>query len=180
MKKDLGEVLGLYPTPVIVAGSMMEGKPTWTLVAHTGIVSHNSFLVSLAKAHFINQGIKDTKALSVNVIDEALLAKADYCGCHSGSKVDKSEIFAYRVGETGAPMIEEAKVTMECTVADIYETGAFENFILKIEHTFVEESIINQNGKIDYTKFKPVLFEMPNYNYLATGDVIAKCMTIGK
>lgn len=180
MKKDLGEVLGLYPIPVIVVGAIVEGKPTWTLVAHTGIVSHNSFLVSLAKAHYINRGIRETKALSVNVIDEALLTKADYCGCNSGMKTDKSGIFAYTVGETGAPMIDEAKVTMECTVADIYETEAFENFILKIEHTFVEESLVNDAGKIDYTKFKPVLFEMPNYNYLSTGDVIAKCMTLGK
>ncbi|BCN29236.1 flavin reductase family protein [Anaeromicropila herbilytica] len=180
MKKDLGSTLGLYPTPVIVIGAMVNGKPTWTLVAHTGIVSHDSFLVSLAKPHYINQGVKESKVLSVNVIDEALIKKADYCGCNSGSKVDKSEVFEYEVGETGAPMMKDAKVVMECTVADIYEVGVFENFVLKIAHTFVEDTIVNENGKIDYTKFKPVLFEMPNYNYLRTGDVIAKCMTLGK
>ncbi|MDT8719012.1 flavin reductase family protein [Clostridium sp. 19966] len=174
MKKDLGATLGIYPTPVVIVGAMVNGKPTWTLVAHTGIVSHDSFLVSLAKPHFINQGVKESKALSVNVIDEALLKKADYCGCNSGSKVDKSEVFGYEVGETGAPMIKDAKVVMECTVADIYEVGVFENFILKIVHTFADETIINANGKIDYTQFKPVLFEMPNYNYLSMGDVIAK------
>ena len=180
MKKDLGSTLGLYPTPVIVVGAMVNGKPTWTLVAHTGIVSHDSLLVSLAKPHYINKGVKESKVLSVNVIDEALIKKADYCGCNSGSKVDKSEVFEYEVGETGAPMIKDAKVVMECTVADVYEVGVFENFILHIAHTFVDETIVNAEGKIDYTKFKPVLFEMPNYNYLRTGDVIAKCMTLGK
>lgn len=180
MKKDLGSTLGLYPTPVIVVGAMVNGKPTWTLVAHTGIVSHDCFLVSLAKPHYINQGVKESKVLSVNVIDEALIKKADYCGCNSGIKVDKSDVFEYEVGETGAPMIKDAKVVMECTVTDVYEVGVFENFILHIAHTFADEAIINTEGKIDYTKFKPVLFEMRNYNYLRTGDVIAKCMTLGK
>lgn len=180
MKKDLGSTLGLYPTPVIVVGAMVNGKPTWTLVAHTGIVSHDSFLVSLAKPHYINQGVKESKVLSVNVIDEALIKKADYCGCNSGSNIDKSDVFEYEVGETGAPMIKNAKVVMECTVTDVYEVGVFENFILHIAHAFVDETIVNAQGKIDYTKFKPVLFEMSNYNYLRTGDVIAKCMTLGK
>ena len=119
MKKDLGSTLELYPTPVVVVGAMVNGKPTWTLVAHTGIVSHNSFLVSLAKPHFINQGVKESKVISVNVIDEPLLQKADYCGCNSGSKVDKSELFEYEVGETGAPMIKDAKVVMESMAGTI-------------------------------------------------------------
>lgn len=180
MKKDLGSTLALYPTPVVVVGTMVNGKPTWTLVAHIGIVSHESFLVSLAKPHYINQGVKESKVLSVNVIDEVLLKKADYCGCNSGGKVDKSQLFDYEVGQTGAPMIKDAKIVMECKVADVYEVDMFENFILKIAHTFVDETVINDEGKIDYTKFKPVLFEMPNYNYLSTGNVIAKCMTLGK
>lgn len=35
-------------------------------------------------------------------------------------------------------------------------------------------------GKVDYNKLKPVLFEMPTYSYLKTGEVIAKCTTPGK
>ena len=37
-----------------------------------------------------------------------------------------------------------------------------------------EESILDDKNKVDYEKLKPVLFEMPNYSYLATGRVIAK------
>ena len=33
-----------------------------------------------------------------------------------------------------------------------------------------------KSGKIDYTKLRPVLFEMPTYQYLRTGDVIGNCM----
>ncbi len=33
MKKDLGSLLALYPTPVTVIGAMNGEKPTWTLTA---------------------------------------------------------------------------------------------------------------------------------------------------
>ena len=57
MKKDLGSVLGLYPTPLVVVGAMVEGKPNWVLVGHVGIIGHDRILVSLAKPHYTNQGI---------------------------------------------------------------------------------------------------------------------------
>lgn len=181
MKKDLGSALALYPTPLVVVGAMVSGKPTWTLVAHTGIPSHDMIMVSLAKPHYINSGVKASKVLSINLVDESWLAKADYCGCVTGAKVDKSDVFAYTIGETGAPMINEAKLTMECTVEDIYETAQFENFMLKVVHTFADESILTKDRKKpDFSQFKPVLFEMPGYTYLKTGETIAKCMSLGK
>ena len=50
MKKDLGSVLALYPTPFIVIGTMVNGKPNWVLVGHVGIMGHDHIMVSLAKA----------------------------------------------------------------------------------------------------------------------------------
>ena len=40
-KKNIGAVLALYPSPLIVVGAMVEGKSTWTLVAHAGIMAHS-------------------------------------------------------------------------------------------------------------------------------------------
>lgn len=180
MKKDLGSVLALYPTPLTVVGTMINGSPNWVLVGHVGIMGHDRIMVSLAKNHYTNQGIRDTQTLSVNIVDEAMLPKADYVGCVSGSKTDKSEVFGYSIAQNSAPLIDAAKISMECTVEDIYETKGFDNFILRIERTYAEESILNEAGKIDYSVFKPVLFEMPGYTYLKTGDTVAKCMTLSK
>lgn len=69
---------------------------------------------------------------------------------------------------------------MDCEVLDNYETDTFDNFICSISATYAEESVIDENGKIDYHKLKPVLFEMPTYSYLRTGEVIGKCMSLGK
>lgn len=174
-KKNLGSVVALYPTPVTVVGAMNGEKPNWLLVAHIGIVSHDEIMVSCAKAHYTNQLIRANKKLSINIVDEALLPKADYVGCVSGSKEDKSGVFEYEFGEAGTPVIKDAPVTMECDVVDVYETEAFENFMLKVSNTYVKEEMIGADGKLNYEALKPVLFEMPTYQYLATGKVIGTC-----
>ena len=48
MKKNIGSVLALYPTPLVVVGTMVAGKPNWTLVGHLGIIGHDRVMVSMA------------------------------------------------------------------------------------------------------------------------------------
>lgn len=178
MKKNLGSVNAMYPTPLAVIGVMVNGKPNWALVGHIGIMSHDRIMVSLKNTHYTNKGILKTNVLSVNLVDEAMLAKADYVGMVSGAEVDKSEIFSYQLGQMGAPVISQAPVIMECSVDDVYRVDAFENFVLRIENTYVEEWAVTAEGKIDYRSFKPVLFEMPTYEYFKMGESIGKCKKI--
>ena len=180
MKKHIGTTLALYPTPLVVVGAMVNGKPNWLLAGHLGILGHDHVMVSLAKAHYTNQGIKESRMLSVNIVDEALLPLADRAGCVSGAKEDKSGLFDLVVSENGAPMISNAPVTMECKVEDIYVTPGFESFICTIANTYAEESVLTPEGKIDYRTLKPVLFEMPTYEYLKTGGILGRCMSFGK
>lgn len=180
MKKNIGPVLALYPTPLTIIGSMVNGKANWLLAGHVGIIGHDRILVSLNKNHYSNKGIKENHFLSINLVDEALLAKADYVGCVSGAQTDKSTVFEYQTGKTGAPLVSKSPLSMDCRVVDIYETDTFESFICTIEGTYADAAILGEHDKIDYGKFKPVLFEMPTYSYLKTGDIIAKCRTLSQ
>lgn len=180
MKKNIGNALALYPTPLVVIGAMVDGKPNWLVAGHVGIIGHDRVMVSLAKPHYTNKGIKETKKLSINIVTEDFLSLVDHAGCVSGAKEDKSELFGLMVSESGTPMVSQSPVVMECSVEDIYETKGFESFICTIDNTYADETVLNDAGKIDYSKLKPVLFEMPTYEYLRTGEVIGKCMTLGK
>lgn len=180
MKKNIGATLALYPTPAVVVGTEVGGKVNWLLVAHVGIIGHDRIMLSLFKKHYTNTGVKQTGKVSVNMVSEEMLVRADYVGCASGSRADKSAVFAYHRGEAGTPVIDESRLVMECEVVDNYETETFDNFICKITNTYVDEDYLNEKGKPDYKKLKPVLFEMPNYTYLRTGETIGKCTSFGK
>ena len=177
MKKNLGSLLALYPTPVTVIGAMNGEKPTWTLIAHVGIIGHDRLLVSLAAPHFINDCIKKDQKFSINLVTEEMLPKVDYVGSVSGHKVDKSDVFDYELGVSQTPIIQEAPLSIECTVQDVYPTPNFESFICSIDNTYVDEKYLDEKGKIDYNVLKPILFEFPTYQYLKTGEVVGKCLS---
>ncbi len=182
MQKNIGSVMGLYPTPVTVVGTVTDGRVNWLPIAHVGIVEHHTFLISVDKAHeFSNKGIQVNKTVSVSLVDQKMLRAADYCGTVKGADTDKSDIFAYHFGElNGAPIIDEAPLSMECEILDMFEVGAFNNYIVKPVNTYVQEEYLNERNKVDYEKMSPVLFEFQNANYLSTGNVIGKCWSIGK
>lgn len=179
-KKNLGSLLALYPKPMTVVGAEVEGKVNWLVVGHTGVIGHDRILVSMSKQHYTNQGIRKSKKLSVNLVSREMLPEADYVGSVSGAAVDKSEVFAYHIGENGTPVIDASPLTMECNVTDIYETEGFDNFICEVVNTYAVADVLDSAGKLDYTRLKPVLFEFPTYSYLATGEVIGKCLNLDK
>ena len=179
-KKNLGNLLALYPKPMTVVGAEVEGKVNWLVVGHTGVIGHDRILVSMSKSHYTNQGIKKSKRLSVNLVSREMLPKAYYVGSVSGATVNKSEVFAYHIGENDTPVIDASPLTMECEVVDIYETDGFDNFICAIFNTYAASDVLDSDVKLDYTKLKHVLFEFPTYSYLATGEIIGKCLNPDK
>lgn len=179
-KQNIGSVLALYPKPMTVIGAEVDGKVNWLVVGHTGIIGHDRILVSMNKSHYTNQGIKASKKLSINLVSREMLLKADYVGSVSGASVDKSEEFEYHWGENGTPVIDDSPLTMEGDVVDIYETEGFDNFVCSIANTYAASDVLDDKGKLDYTRLKPVLFEFPTYSYLATGEIIGKCLNLDK
>lgn len=179
-KENIGSLVALYPKPLTVVGAEVNGKVNWLVVGHTGIIGHNRIILSMSDKHYTNKGIHQTGRLSINLVSREMLPKADYAGSVSGADTDKSTLFAYHIGENGAPLIDESPLSMECKVVDKFKTDGFDNFIREVAATYVAKDMLNENGRPDYTRLKPVLFEFPTYSYLATGEVIGRCLALDK
>ena len=46
--------------------------------------------------------------------------------------------------------------------------------------TFVREDALTADGKIDFEKIRPILFEMQQRRYLRTGGVAGSCWNLGR
>ena len=182
MAKDVGAVMGLYPTPVTVVGTVANGRVNWLTIAHVGVVEHGHLLISMDKAHTLSdEAILQNKTASVSLVSQSMLGAADYCGIAKGENEDKSDIFKHHFDDVeNAPVVDDAPLSMTCRVINTVEIGNFRNYILKPVHTYVQEEYLNEKGKIDYEKMGPVLFEFQNAQYLNTGNVIGKCWIYGK
>lgn len=183
MQKDLGSVMGLYPTPVTVVGTVLEdGRVNFLTIAHVGVVEHGLFSISVDKAHTLSDAaIKRNGVVSVSLVNRDMLERADYCGIAKSAKTDKSSVFQHHFDELEkAPVIDEAPVCMTCRIVSSFPVKNFDNYILEPVHTYVQEECLNEKDKIDYEKVNPVLFEFRNAQYLSTGNYIGRCWNIGK
>lgn len=179
-KKNIGSVFALYPSIAAVLGTKdKDGKVNFMLVAHVGIVSHKHLSLSIHKTKTL-ENILATKKVSINFINDKMLAAADYCGMVSGNKVDKGNVFEYSEGNSGLPVINDSDLVMECTMVDDYKIDNFDNIICTIDNTYVNEGMLDAKGKPDWSKLKPILFEMPSYKYIHTGDIAGECLKLGK
>ena len=182
MQKNIGSVMGLYPTPVTIVGVKQDDRVNFLTIAHVGVVEHHHLLVSIDKAHaFSDEAIRKNGELSVSLVSPEMLVAADYCGMAKGAKADKSRVVAHHFGVLeNAPVLDDAPVSMACRVIDSIEVGTFTNYILEPVETYVQEECLNEKGKIDYAAASPVLFEFQSAQYLSTGDVLGACWKMGR
>ena len=181
MKINIGSEMGLFPTPVTIVGTEVEGKVNWLNICHVGIWGMKNMLLSIDKNHLSIAGIKVNKTLSVNLVSPRFIEKADYVGIKSGNNTDKSQVFAYFCSELkGAPLINESPVNMACKVVETFETKGQYCFIVEVIHTYVDEDCLDSNGKINIEKVNPVLYDGQGKSYFGLGEIIAKCWDVGK
>jgi flavin reductase (DIM6/NTAB) family NADH-FMN oxidoreductase RutF len=180
MKEDIGVVNALYPVPVVIIGTEIQGKPNYITIANIGIIDYTTLSISIGKGQYSSQGIKENMTLSINIPDENMVARTDYVGMVSGARTDKSKVFQNVYGKLkGAPMIKEAPVSMECEVVKVINMPKHDVFFVTPKATYCR-SLILVGGKINLAKVKPILFDVFNKEYRKIGDAIAPCWAVGK
>lgn len=184
MKKiKLGNKNYFYPSPTVLVGVTVDGKPNYLNVTYAGIanLSPAMLFISLNKLHYSTLGVKERKAFSVNIPSADMLTETDYCGLVSGKNVDKSKLFHTFYGVLGnIPMIEECSINIECEVVQELELeGSNVLFIGKVIESYSEEKYLS-NDLPDIKKIDPILLSMNDFNYYNVGDKIGKAWDVGK
>ncbi|MHA2186424.1 MAG: flavin reductase family protein [Promethearchaeota archaeon] len=178
----------LYPMPVSVIGTNVNGKPNFMALAWVNIVEYKPpvFAIASYETHHTNVGIKENGTFSVNIPSEEMVVAADYVGLVSGKEVDKSDVFEVFYGELEtAPMITEAPINVECKVVKTIDTKEFtgaekghEIFIGRVINAYAEEKYLT-NEIPDIKKVKPFVFSIDN-NYWEIGKHLGNAFSIGK
>ena len=180
IKIDSGAAF-LYPMPMVLVGSVVEGKANFMAVGWVSRVNFKPPLFAIALGpHHTNQGIDENKEFSINIPDVSLIEKTDYCGLVSGSKMDKSELFNIFYGALGkAPLIEECPVCMSCSVYDTVKLPFNTLYIGEPKEVFTEEKYVTDK-MLDIKKVNPFTLTMPDNHYWSVGENLGRAWNIGK
>lgn len=182
MRKDFGVKTWLYPMPVLIIGTYDEkGTPNAMNAAWGGIYDTNQVMVCLADDHKTTENIKKTGAFTVSFATAETLISCDYVGVVSANDVPdkfaRAGFHATRSEYVNAPIIEELPMTVACRLIKFNEDGIC---IGEIVNVSADESILDQNGKIDAKKLDPILYDAVTHAYWRFGEKVGQAFADGK
>jgi len=160
--------IALRPVPVVLVSCGHGKQANIISIAWVGVVCSNPPQVAIAvRPERHSHGlIRETGEFVLNIPSEAQVADVEYCGTVSGREVNK---FAARGltpvpgSAVQTPLIAECPVNIECAVRHTLRLGAHEMFIGEILAVHADESVLDANEEIDFTKAAPFCFNLGDY-----------------
>ena len=186
MKKSLGAQTIAYPAPAFLVGTYdAEGKANIMTAAWSGICCSRPpcIAVSLRKATYSYGNIVARKAFTVNMPSEKYAREVDFAGLVSGRDQDKfvaAGLTATASQAVDAPYVEEFPLVLECKLLHTFEIGLHTQFVGEIVDVKAEEDVLNEKGKPDIEKVKPIIFSPSVRQYHGIGRLLGKAFSMGK
>ena len=166
----------------IVAAYDNEGKPNAMNAAWGGIYTDNMIGICLSEDHKTTQNILATRAFTVSMATAEQVTACDYVGIVSGNKEPdkflKAGFHATKSEFVNAPIIDELPMTLECELVSYDTETCF--MVGKIVNISADEKILNENGKIDLSKLRPITYDPCNHDYIELGAKVGNAFSDGK
>lgn len=163
----------VYPLPaVMVSTADREGNDNIITVAWTGTVCTNPAMlyISVRPERYSYHMLRESGEFVVNLTTEKLAKATDWCGVRSGRDFDKWKEMHLTRGKaeklTYAPIIQESPVNIECKVTEVQELGSHHMFLAKVGAVQVDESYMNETGKLELNDTQLLAYSHGEYYIL--------------
>lgn len=182
MRKNFGNKPWCYPQPVfILAAYDKDGKPNAMNVAWGGIHYDDQIAMCISAHHKTTENILESRAFTVSMATVDTLVACDYVGVASGNKVpdkfEKAGFTAEKSEFVNAPLIKELPMAIECELISYDKETC--NLIGRIVNVSADESVLDEKGKIDPKKLRPITFDPVHNAYLEIGAKVGNAFRDG-
>ena len=146
-----GALLAPVPPCMVTCGT--EEKPNIITVAWTGIINTHppKTYISVRPSRHSYKLIRESGEFVINLTTAALVRHADFCGVHTGAKMDKFArcgLHAEPSTSLSCPMLLESPLSLECRVTDVIPLGTHDMFLADIVAVNVSEELLDEKGKL--------------------------------
>lgn len=159
----------LNPVPVVmVSCADGDGKPNIITLAWVGTVNSDPPMVSISvrKQRYSYELIKQKREFAVNLPSRSLTYATDFCGVKSGRDMNKFEemkLTPEKASKIDVPLIKECPVNLECVVRQVIELGSHDLFLAEVVATNVDETLLDENGRLDLNKADLICYSHGEY-----------------
>lgn len=184
MKKDLGVQATVFPMPVLMVAAYDENDKVNVMnVAWGQICAADRIYLAIGKGKKTLSNIQKTGAFTVAFADRAHMEEADFFGIASGNKIDdkfeRTGFTAVMSDKVHAPVIEEFPLTMECEFLEEVDTEYIHGVVGRIVNVKAEESVLDEEGKVDVTKLHALMFDQYRHGYYEVGEHAGQAWNAG-
>ena len=151
-----GTLLAPVP-PALVSCGGGELPDNVLTVAWTGILNSEpaKTYVSIRPSRFSHGLIRQNGEFVINVAPSKLVRSVDRAGVITGKDIDKFEACGLRRTPSVAvscPTVADCPIALECKVTDVVSLGTHDMFIADIVAVTVDDSVIDEEGKLRMEK----------------------------
>lgn len=152
----------------MVTSADSAGKPNIVTLAWAGTINSEPPMLSISvrRERYSYGLIKEKGEFVVNLPTEKLVYATDLCGVKSGRDTDKFKLTGLtpeKASLVGVPVIKESPVALECVVKNRLELGTHDMFIAEIAAVDVDESLLDEKGKLHIEKAGLICYSHGNY-----------------
>ncbi len=185
MRKDLGVVPAVYPMPVLMVATYDENGTVDVMNAAWGMISgRDQITLFIGEGHKTTKNIRQVKAFTVSLADQAHMAEADFFGIASGNdmedKFKRTGFTAEKSTHVNAPVVQEFPVAMECELLEIVETEHLHAVVGRIVNVNADEKVLDSEGKVSVEKLDALIFDQFQSGYYVTGQKAGQAWVAGK
>ena len=182
MRKNFGAKPVCYPQPVFILAAYDENDvPNAMNAAWGGISEENEVSICVSPDHKTTLNILLKKAFTVSMATAEQMVACDYVGIVSGNQVPdkfaRAGFHATKSEFVDAPLIDELPMAMECELIS-YDAESC-RLVGRIVNVSADEAVLNEKGKVDPMKLRPITFDPMNHTYLALGEKVGNAFCDG-
>lgn len=182
MRKNFGAKPWTYPQPVFIVATYDEqGIPDAMNAAWGGIDLDDQINLCLSAGHKTVKNLLITKAFTVSMATVEQMVACNYVGIVSGNKEPdkfaKAGFHATKSEFVNAPLIDELPMAVECELVS-YDPETC-HLVGRILNVSADESILDEKGKIDPAKLRPITFDPVHHDYLVIGEKVGNAFKDG-
>ncbi len=158
----------LSPVPPTMVTCSHNGEDNVFTVAWTGITNTipPKTYISVRPSRHSHAMIRESGEFAINLTGKALVRAADYCGVHTGAKMNKFErcqLEKEPASEIACPILAASPLALECRVTDVIPLGSHDMFLADIVAIDVDESLVDGSGKLHLEKADLVAYAHGDY-----------------
>ncbi len=154
--------------PVLVSCGPLE-TPNLITIGWTGTICTQPSMVSISvrPERYSHHLIRESGQFAINLPTEQLVRAVDWCGVKSGRDNDKFAACKLHAAPgsvlTDCPILEESPVNLECRVTQVIPLGSHDLFLAEVVACDVDESLLDENGKLCLDKAKLIVYSHGEY-----------------